>query len=125
MESSENSKSKMVFSKSVRAGKRTYFFDVKETRGGDYYIVITESKKQFKTDGSPGHFFMKSKIFLYKEDFDKFCDALSGVCEYIRKEKGLKQLPGEGASETAGSADPGNPEKGGLVDFNFDDLDKV
>ena len=56
-----------IFSKKIRAGKRTYFFDVKSTKGNDYFITITESKKRFD-DGS----FVKHKIFLYKEDFNKF-----------------------------------------------------
>jgi hypothetical protein len=63
-----------MFSKSVRAGKRTYFFDVKSTRGNDYYLTITESKKRFGTDGK--FTYEKHKIFLYKEDFEKFMETL-------------------------------------------------
>ena len=59
-----------MFSKPVRAGKRTYFFDVKATKGSEYYLTITESKKRFGTDGK--FFYEKHKIFLYKEDFEKF-----------------------------------------------------
>lgn len=71
-----------VWSKPVRAGKRTYFFDVKATKGNDYYLTITESKR--KVDAS-GHFtYDKHKIFLYKEDFDKFSEGLQEVLEYIR-----------------------------------------
>lgn len=64
-----------VFSKSVRAGKRTYFFDIKETRNGDYYLTITESKKVFDQSGNSS--FEKHKIFLYKEDLDKFVEGLN------------------------------------------------
>ena len=70
-----------IYSKSVRAGKRTYFFDVKSTRSGDHYLTITESKKKFDQDGN--FHFEKHKIFLYKEDFDKFKDGLSEVVEKV------------------------------------------
>jgi len=72
-----------LYSKSVRAGKRTYFFDVRATRAGDYYLTITESKKRFSDDGK--FFFEKHKVFLYKEDFDKFNDNLADAIDYIRK----------------------------------------
>jgi hypothetical protein len=75
----ENKEREEVFSKKVRAGKRTYFFDVKATRSNDYYITITESKKRFE-DGQ----FIKHKIFLYKEDFEKFADGLTDVVNYIK-----------------------------------------
>ena len=68
-----------VFSKKVRAGKRTYFFDVKATRSNDYYITVTESKKRLE-DGV----FVKHKIFLYKEDFEKFAEGLKDTIEYIK-----------------------------------------
>ena len=69
-----------VYSKAVRAGKRTYFFDVKSTRRGDYYFTITESKKRFGRDGK--FHFEKHKIFLYKEDFDKFLESLNETLEF-------------------------------------------
>lgn len=75
----ENRDREEVFSKKVRAGKRTYFFDVKATRSNDYYVTITESKKRFE-DGQ----FIKHKIFLYKEDFEKFAEGLQDVVEYIK-----------------------------------------
>ncbi len=68
-----------IFSKKIRAGKRTYFFDVKATKGNDYFITITESKKRFE-DGT----FEKHKIFLYKEDFNKFFDALSETINHVK-----------------------------------------
>lgn len=71
-----------VFSKPVRAGKRTYFFDVKATKGNDYYLTITESKRKID---QAGHFtYDKHKIFLYKEDFDKFTEGLQEVIDYIK-----------------------------------------
>jgi hypothetical protein len=71
-----------IFSKAVRAGKRTYFFDVKATRKNDYYLTVTESKKQFEDEG---HFhYEKHKIFLYKEDFEKFVEGLQEAIDYIK-----------------------------------------
>jgi len=72
-----------IHSKAVRAGKRTYFFDVKATRRNDYYLTITESKKRFNRDGK--FFYEKHKLFLYKEDFDKFSESLMEIIEYIRE----------------------------------------
>ncbi len=71
-----------IFSKAVRAGKRTYFFDVKSTKGNDYYLTITESKKRMGEDGK--FFYEKHKLFLYKEDFDKFSDGLTEAVGYIK-----------------------------------------
>ncbi len=70
-----------IFTKKIRAGKRTYFFDVKSTKGNDYFITITESKKRFE-DGS----FVKHKIFLYKEDFNKFLEALTETVNHVKTE---------------------------------------
>ena len=75
-----------IFSKSVRAGRRTYFFDVRSTRAKDYYLTVTESKRDFNEDGTP--FYKKHKIYIYKEDFTNFKEALSEVTDYIIKEKG-------------------------------------
>jgi hypothetical protein len=68
-----------VYSTKIRAGKRTYFFDVKETRSNDYYITITESKRRFSGDG-----YEKHKIFLYKEDFNKFMGRLTETIDYVK-----------------------------------------
>lgn len=70
-----------IYSVAVRAGKRTYFFDVKSTRRDEFYLTITESKKRFEQDGN--FHFEKHKIFLYKEDFEKFMDGLQEVVTYI------------------------------------------
>jgi hypothetical protein len=71
-----------IHSKAVRAGKRTYFFDVKATKRNDYYLTITESKKRFNKDGR--FFYEKHKVFLYKEDFDKFLEGLNESVEFIK-----------------------------------------
>ena len=72
-----------IYSKAVRAGKRTYFFDVKSTRKDEYYLTITESKKRYDQDGN--FHFEKHKIFLYKEDFDKFSEGLIEAIEILKK----------------------------------------
>lgn len=81
----ESKKRDEIFSKAVKAGKRTYFFDVRSTRGNDFYITLTESKKRFGQDGKFNY--EKHKIFLYKEDFEKF---LEGLNETITKIEELK-----------------------------------
>ena len=70
-----------IFSKKIRAGKRTYFFDVKSTKGNDYFITITESKKRME-DGT----YIKHKIFLYKEDFNKFLSTLNDTINQVKEE---------------------------------------
>src|SRR5882724_10797764 len=71
-----------VYSQRIRAGKRrTYFFDVRETRGNDFYLTITESRKKFDSDGYERH-----KIFLYKEDFNKFLKGLGEAVDYVKTE---------------------------------------
>ncbi len=80
----ENNENKMesIYSQKIRAGKRrTYFFDVRTTRGNDYFLTITESRKRFNDDGYDRH-----KIFLYKEDFNKFTKALGEVVDYVKTE---------------------------------------
>jgi hypothetical protein len=72
-----------IFSKAVRAGKRTYFFDVKTTRGNDLYLTITESKRKYDDDGNFSY--EKHKLFLYKEDFDKFSDGLVETVDKIKE----------------------------------------
>ena len=75
-----------IFSKTMRAGRRTYFFDVRSTKAGDYYLTLTESKKFTNDDGS--YHYKKHKIYLYKEDFNEFSSNLSEMTDYIIKEKG-------------------------------------
>lgn len=85
----EDSEHREIYSKAVRAGKRTYFFDVKATKRNDYFLTITESKKRFQKDGR--FFFEKHKIFLYKEDFEKFADGFTEVIDYIKNVKSSEQ----------------------------------
>jgi hypothetical protein len=81
-----NDSKQEIFSETVRAGKRTYFFDVKSTRGGEYYLTITESKRRFGND--TGKFvYEKHKLFLYKEDFEKFADGLKSAVDFIQSGK--------------------------------------
>jgi Protein of unknown function (DUF3276) len=81
-ENNENNdrKQESVYSNRIKAGKRrTYFFDIRETRGSDYYLTITESRKRFDTDGYDRH-----KIFVYKEDFNKFVKGLNEAVDYVK-----------------------------------------
>ena len=87
---SERKEIEEIFSKSVRAGRRTYFFDVRSTRANDYYLTITESKRDFDEDGTP--FYKKHKIYLYKEDFNEFEEAFTQVSKFIIKEKGKEVI---------------------------------
>ena len=75
-----------IFSKVLRAGRRTYFFDVRATKADDYYVTITESKKFTEADGS--YHFKKHKIYLYKEDFKEFADILGEMINYVLNQKG-------------------------------------
>ncbi len=90
MEEKDNKMREEIFSKSVRAGRRTYFFDVRATRAEDYYMTITESKRHTKEDGS--FYYQKHKIYLYKEDFDSFLESLKEVSDFIIKEKGREVI---------------------------------
>ena len=75
-----------IYSKALRAGRRTYFFDVRSTKAGDYYLTVTESKKFTEEDGT--FHFKKHKIYLYKEDFNEFKGILDEMTDYIISEKG-------------------------------------
>ena len=79
-----------ILSKALRAGRRTYFFDVKATKAGDYYLTVTESKKFTNEDGS--FHFKKHKIYLYKEDFDEFNNSLKETCDFIIDKKGTEVI---------------------------------
>ena len=72
-----------IFSETIRAGKRTYFFDVKATRAGEYYLTITESKRRFSNDQAK-FFYEKHKVFLYREDFEKFLNGLNTAVDFIQ-----------------------------------------
>jgi hypothetical protein len=112
-----------IFTKIVRAGKRTYFFDVKATRKEDYYLTITESKKRLGKEGKI--FYEKHKIFLYKEDFEKFTQGLRDAVEYI----GNGNEPVVNSLVTPDEKAPEELEShafatGDFTDVDFDDLGK-
>ncbi|MDX1543761.1 MAG: PUR family DNA/RNA-binding protein [Christiangramia sp.] len=117
-----------IFSKVLRAGRRTYFFDVRSTRADDYYLTITESKKFTNDDGS--FYYKKHKIYLYKEDFDGFREILGEMTNFIINEKGeeviserhqkdfKKEYDEENDEKTPSNSS--NPEK--FTDVSFDDI---
>ena len=107
-----------VYSKAVRAGKRTYFFDVKSARGRALYLTITESKKHTHEDGTATY--DKHKIFLYKEDFDKFLDGLRDAFDEIdrlRSNGDYGRHDEQAPRETEGGSSS-------YTDVNFEDLDR-
>lgn len=117
--SKQNNDREEVYSNVVRAGNRTYFFDVKATRKNDLYLTITESKKRFNKDGK--FFFEKHKIFLYKEDFDKFADGFEDAISYIKKN--LPEIISEEKSEPSSGADSKSPVSGDeFINVEFEDL---
>ncbi|MFU8842626.1 MAG: DUF3276 family protein [Bacteroidales bacterium] len=99
-----------IFSETVRAGKRTYFFDVKATRAGEYYLTITESKRRFSNDQAK-FFYEKHKVFLYKEDFEKFRMGLNTAIDFIQS----GQVP---EAKTSDSKPAEHPH----ADIDFEDL---
>lgn len=118
------------FSKVVRAGKRTYFFDVKSTRKGEYYLTITESKRKFNNEQGK-FFYEKFKIFLYKEDFDKFTSAMDETLDFIKAHnQDLEEATPEDNAENNGSAKQDDKEEMSVYgsqehsNLNFEDLGK-
>ena len=116
-----------IFSKAVRAGRRTYFFDVRSTRAGDYYLTMTESKRDFNEDGTP--FYRKHKIYLYKEDFVNFKEALAELTDYIIKEKGeeiislnKKEIKEEKTEVVEKEEEIKEESTTDFTEVNFDDL---
>jgi hypothetical protein len=106
-----------IYSKRVSAGKRTYFFDVKATKSNDYYITITESKKRMGDDGTP--FYEKHKVFIYREDFEKFVD---GLTETVTRINELKKDTAPAFAEA--KTDTPKPDNDGssFSDVSFEDL---
>lgn len=117
-----------IFSQTMRAGRRTYFFDVRETKAGDYYLTITESKKFSNEDGS--FYFKKHKIYLYKEDFEEFRNKLDNATDFVIKEKGEEVIserhqkdyvkPTKSEDKNSDDIEDSNPDK--FTDLNFDDI---
>lgn len=119
-----------IFSKVMRAGRRTYFFDVRSTKAGDYYLTITESKKFTNDDGS--FHYKKHKIYLYKEDFLEFQSSLGEMIQYIRDEKGdeviserhqkdFKKESDQAPTEVEASNDE-DTSASSFTDVSFDDI---
>ncbi|MGB5821602.1 MAG: PUR family DNA/RNA-binding protein [Saonia sp.] len=115
-----------IYSKVLRAGRRTYFFDVRSTKAGDYYLTITESKKFTHDDGS--FHYKKHKIYLYKEDFQSFREIMEEMMDYIIDEKGVeviserhqkdfKKEEGEAPSENGETKSTDS-----FTDVDFDDI---
>ena len=124
MNNNEMMEKEEIYSKVLRAGRRTYFFDVRATKAGDYYLTITESKKFTNDDGS--FHYKKHKIYLYKEDFAEFNEILAEMTNYIIEEKGeeviserhqkdFKKETYESTEET-----PATPES--FTDVKFEDI---
>ena len=118
-----------IFSKVLRAGRRTYFFDVRATKADDYYITITESKKFTEADGS--FHFKKHKIYLYKEDFLAFTEILEEMTSYVLNHKGeeviserhQKEFKKEYASEKSEEVEEVKmPSTSSFTDIEFDDI---
>ncbi|HTX88270.1 MAG TPA: DUF3276 family protein [Bacteroidales bacterium] len=108
-----------IFSRAVRAGKRTYFFDVKATVGEEYYLTITESKRRFNNEQGK-FFYEKHKLFLYREDFEKFINGLGDAIEFIKTGKApdrpeVVPVDKEGDKEDL-------PVAGKHTDISFEDL---
>ena len=113
-----------IYSKSLRAGRRTYFFDVRSTRADDYYLTITESKRDFNEDGTP--FYKKHKIYLYKEDFQNFKDHLNEMVDYIINERGEEVISLNKDENSSEPIQEETKEKSStdFTEVNFEDLGK-
>jgi hypothetical protein len=118
-----------IFSKVMRAGRRTYFFDVRSTKAGDYYLTITESKKFTNDDGS--FHYKKHKIYLYKEDFSEFKESLDEMIQYVLDEKGDEVISERHQKDfkkesdiTPSEADTSseNTSPSSFTDIDFDDI---
>ncbi|GAB5400395.1 MAG: PUR family DNA/RNA-binding protein [Aureisphaera sp.] len=116
-----------IYSKVMRAGRRTYFFDVRETKAGDYYLTITESKKFTNDDGS--FHYKKHKIYLYKEDFADFSDNLNEMIQYIIDAKGEEVISERHQSDYKREEQTEEPvaaeetsETSSFTDIDFDDI---
>ncbi len=113
-----------IFSKVLRAGRRTYFFDVRATKAGDYYLTVTESKKFTNDDGS--FHYKKHKIYLYKEDFAGFTEILNEMTDYIVNEKGEEVISERHQKDFQKTYDQENEtvasSTGSFTDVSFDDI---
>ena len=117
MEEKDNYDREEIFSKSLRAGRRTYFFDVRSTRAEDYYMTITESKKFSNEDGS-AHY-KKHKIYLYKEDFDEFATTFKEISDFIFDKKGKEVISNYDNTTSPDSTTPDNKD---FSDIKIEDI---
>tara|TARA_B100000768_G_scaffold179607_1_gene197690 strand:- start:1299 stop:1682 length:384 start_codon:yes stop_codon:yes gene_type:complete len=127
MEERKYNEAEDIYSKILRAGRRTYFFDVRSTKANDYYLTISESKKFTNEDGS--FYFKKHKIYLYKEDFEGFNNLLKEMTQYIIDEKGLEVISDrhqkDFVKEDHQPSSEENKESGSkenFTDVDFDDI---
>ena len=125
MEERKYNEAEDIYSKILRAGRRTYFFDVRSTKAGDYYLTISESKKLTNEDGS--FYFKKHKIDLYKEDFEGFNELLKERTKYIIDEKGLEVISERHQKDYVKDDKQPKPEandesKENFTDVDFDDI---
>lgn len=123
MSDNEMMEKEEIFSKVLRAGRRTYFFDVRATKAGDYYLTITESKKFTNDDGS--FHYKKHKIYLYKEDFDGFREILDEMTNFVIDEKGEEVISERHQRDYQKSYDNSNKETvstESFTDVSFDDI---
>ena len=112
-----------IYSKVLRAGRRTYFFDVRSTKAGDYYLTITESKKFTHDDGS--FHYKKHKIYLYKEDFSAFREIMEEMMDYIIDEKGtevISERHQKNFKKEDNKADQNGEASGNFTDLDFEDI---
>lgn len=112
-----------IYSKVLRAGRRTYFFDVRSTKAGDYYLTITESKKFTHDDGS--FHYKKHKIYLYKEDFSSFREIMNEMMDYIIDEKGTEVISERHQKDFKKEEPTENGEatsNNNFTDVDFDDI---
>lgn len=120
----EKKEQEIVFSKSVKAGKRVYYLDVKRSRNNDFFLAITESKKKITEEGESGAvLYEKHKIFLYKEDFDKFTSALTEVLDFIKAGNASVELENDENSrffKDDSSYAESKPEPSSKYDFDID-----
>ncbi len=119
--SNEKNLKEEIYTKVVRAGKRTYFFDVKATRKDDYYLTITESKKRLGKEGKI--FYEKHKIFLYKEDFEKFADGLDDAVTFISNGRDILKTEATHSEEVI-KQEPVDHSSREFTNIDFDDLGK-
>jgi hypothetical protein len=117
MEGKDNYDREEIFSKSVRAGRRTYFFDVRSTRAEDYYMTITESKKFSNEDGSANY--KKHKIYLYKEDFEEFATTFKEISDFIFDKKGKEVISNYDNTSNPESSNADNKD---FSDIKIDDI---